>query len=498
MTENRPNIVVIMSDQHNAKVMGCAGDPIVRTPHLDELAKKGVRFTNAYCPYPLCVPSRMSFMTGQFSGDVDVWDNGSILASNIPTFAHALGAADYEAVLCGRMHFSGHDQFHGFEKRIFGDCGPYLSSEISGTGRNRTNGQTRYAVEVSGYGRSGFEVFDDHVTSKAIDFINARNTEDRPYCMVVGHILPHNPLICSKDLFDYYLDALPQPEPLSQEYSNNLNPAIRKWCERRGVDGLTPEQNHRALAAYYGLVTTMDANIGRIVESIQNSSEAEDTVVIYCSDHGDQACEHGMWWKSNFYEGSVGVPLIASWPNRFAENAQVDKIVNLIDIAPTLLEIAQAEPLPDISGRSLLPTLQAGQSPQDWCNETFAEYIGAHGDQPAAMLRSGPWKLMYYSEFDTCLLFNLDEDPREENDRAADPVCQEIRDGLLARLKERWSADGMIEGYAREMRAQRLLEACGHPLLPHTPPQSEVPEDANEFDPSQLKNWEEIRKREEI
>ena len=116
-----PNIIVLFSCAHNARVMGCAGDPVVQTSNLDTLAQTGVRFTNAYTPNPLTVPARMGFLAGQYPGDVDVWDLGSALSSDVPTFAHMLGGAGYEAVLCGKMYFRGHDPFHGFERRLLGD-----------------------------------------------------------------------------------------------------------------------------------------------------------------------------------------------------------------------------------------------------------------------------------------------------------------------------------------------------------------------------------------
>ena len=176
-----PNIVLIMSDQHNAGVMGCAGNPIVRTPNLDALAEQGTRFTNTYCPYPLCAPSRMGFMAAHYPSDIGVFDNGGILSSHTPTFAHGLGAAGYEAVLCGRMHFGGPDQFHGFERRIHADCGGRtLSPEILGSGYNRTNGQTKYAVEVSGYGQTGYQRFDRSVTDTACNYISHWNGQGRP------------------------------------------------------------------------------------------------------------------------------------------------------------------------------------------------------------------------------------------------------------------------------------------------------------------------------
>jgi choline-sulfatase len=215
---SRPNILLIMSDQHNAAVLGCAGDRYVRTPNLDALAGGGVRLTNMYTPCPLCLPARMSFMTAREPGDLGILDNGTWLASDMPTFAHGFAAAGYEAVLCGRMHFEGPDQFHGFEKRLLGDCQHgALAPQLQTPGFNKANGQTKYGVEIAGCGRTGYEAFDEAVTDTACQYLRGRGDE-RPYCLVVGMMLPHNPLICQKQLLDYYLDVLPAPQPPSKEY----------------------------------------------------------------------------------------------------------------------------------------------------------------------------------------------------------------------------------------------------------------------------------------
>jgi len=484
-----------MSDQHNAHVMGCSGNEVIHTPNLDSLAENGVHFTSAYCPHPLCVPSRMGFMAAQYPSEANVWDNGSALSSDVPTFAHGLSAAGYETVLCGRMHFSGPDQFHGFEKRLYPDCNGFVSAEIRQDGYNKTTGQTKYAVEVSGYGRAGYEAYDEVVTRKAVEFLSGRRPDERPCLLVVGYILPHNPLICSKDLFDYYLDQLPVPEPPPEGHLENLNPALRKWRERRGVDDLTPEQNHRALAAYYGLVHRLDQNVGEVTDAIQASTEADDTVIVYCTDHGDMACEqYGMWWKSCHFEGSARVPLIFHAPSHLRKGAVVDSVVSLIDVGPTLLDLANAGPLPYVSGRSLAGFLR-GDPPADWPNEIFCEYMGAHGDQPSCMVRSGPWKLMYYSELDTFLLFNLDEDPKELDDRAQDPACAEIAAALRKKIRARWSGAAMKEGFDREIHSRQLIEQCGHPRIPHEIEKVSPPEGANQFDFGQVPNWEKIKKR---
>jgi choline-sulfatase len=486
MPTNRPNIVLIISDQHNKHVLGCAGHPYVLTPNLDQLAASGARMTNVYCPYPLCAPSRAGFMSAQYPSDIGVYDNGgsAFFSSQTPTFAHALGAAGYEAVLCGRMHFGSSDPFHGFERRIHGDAGGQsVSREILGTGINRTNGQTKYAVEVAGYGRNGFQAFDASVTQTACDFIANRSPDDRPYVLVVGLMLPHNPLICSKEDFEYYAGKVPIPEPEPPSAIDRLHPAVKRWRERRGVDDLTPEQNHRAIAAYLGLVTELDRNIGRMVDVIR-SSDAE-TAIAYTSDHGDMCCEHGMWWKSNFYEGSAGVPLIASLPGRFPAGTECDDIASLIDVGPTLLDLAGAPPLPDVSGQSFLRLLENEPIP-DWPDQVFCEYAGLLGDRPSCMVRTGQWKLNYYSEFDSCQLFDLASDPEERNDLAGRAECAVIVNQLKARIDSRWSAQDIQDGMDRQQRATEVLKGSGHHPQPHDVSNFVPEERDNQFDFSQL------------
>jgi choline-sulfatase len=486
MKNQPPNIVVIMSDQHNPHIMGCSGDPDVRTPNIDHLAARGVSFTNMYCPYPLCGPARMGFMTGQYPSLVGVYDNDGILPSNMPTFAHGLGARGYETVLCGRMHFVGQDQFHGFEHRLNGDCqyGDVLTPEILGSGNKRTNGQTSYAVEVSGHGRTGFQQYDRIVTRKAVEFLRTRSVDDRPYCLVVGLMLPHNPLICDKELFEHYMSALAcrkivaDPEP---------HPAIRNWLRRRGCNRLSVEQNHRALAAYYGLVEELDRNVGTILQAVEANEKQQETLVIYCSDHGDMVGEHGMWWKSNFYEGAARIPFILSWSGASLQPGRRSQLASLIDVGPTLLDIAGAAPLPDVEGRSFKRILLSGQKSYDWPNQVYGEYIGFHGDSPAYMVRKDEWKLIYHSEFGSCQLFNLESDPGELEDLAENEDYLHCRDMLLQLIPSRWNAQQMLENRDRANRRYEYLYGCGHPLVPHEVSHG-IPEfeDHNEFDFDQL------------
>ncbi len=279
-----------------------------------------------------------------------------MLASDIPTFAHGLGVAGYEAVLGGRMHFVGPDQRHGFERRIVGDVlSPFPGGPPPDLGSvpTVTTGQSREGVEISGPGRTAYQAYDVAVTDACCWYLEARDRTggDRPFCLVVGYVLPHCPFICPKRLYDEYFDRVDIPQ-VPPDYMDRLHPAVRLWRERRGVNGLEEEAVRRARAAYYGLVTFMDEQIGRLLETLSEASFREDTAVVYVSDHGEMVGEHGMWWKSSFYEGSARVPMIWSWPGRFGEG-RVPRVTSLLDVGPTLLDLAGADPLPGVSGRSL-------------------------------------------------------------------------------------------------------------------------------------------------
>ena len=445
---NRPNLLVIMSDQHNPHVMGCAGHKVAQTPHLDALAREGVLFRQNHCSAPLCVPSRMGFMTGQHPSHIQVWTNGCLLDADVPTFAHSLSLAGYETVLCGRMHFVGRDQHRGFERRLVGD----VSGAMRRTGHlfegkipQAACGQQVAGIgpDAVGPGHSAYFVYDQHVTRRAVELIRERDRAgaDRPLALVVGLLCPHNPFVCPKPLFDRYMDQVPEPDtPTGCPAS--LHPALLKLWLARGIDRITPEMHRRARAAYYGLVSSLDGFVGEILAALRATAFGRDTAVCYTSDHGEMAGEHGMWWKENFYSGAVSVPMIWSHPDRFRKGATVDQVTSLLDIAPTLLSLAGAQPLPNPGGHSLEPLLLPNADASAWPNEAFAETYAIHSDQcPARMIRRGRWKLNVYHGYEAVQLFDLEADPGERRDLAANPAHAQVRDELIARVRQDWCPD---------------------------------------------------------
>ena len=458
---DRPNFLVIMSDQHNPHVLGASGNDVVRTPNLDRLASEGVRFRNAYCTFPLCVPSRMAFLTGRHSCEIEVFSNECFLRSDVPTFAHGLGFGGYETVLCGRMHIVGPDQHHGFTTRLAGDlCTSYGYHKddllgACGSIPRPAAGDVRTALEFSGPGRTTYQAYDDHVTDVCLDYLEKRaagRAGSGPLCLVLGYVLPHCPYVCPRDLFDEYYEQIRVPE-LPEGYRETLHPAVLDDRDRRGMDAPTPEQMRRALAAYYGMVTYLDRNVGRVLDALAASPLGQDTVVVYTSDHGDMAAEHRMWAKSCFYEGSVGAPLLASGPG--VRSGVVGANVSLLDVGATLLDLGKCDPLPGAAGRSLAGFLAEGGAVADWPDTAFAEHQVGGAFQ--RMMRRGPWKLNYFATYDRAQLFNLAEDPFEFCDRAADPACREIVREMTARVLDGWSPEALRQRYNANRLGTDLL-----------------------------------------
>ncbi len=484
----RPNILVIMTDQHSKYFLGCYGNEIVRTPNLDRLASEGMRFTDTYCSSPLCVPSRMSFMTGRTPSRNRVWNNQGILGSGVPTWAHVLAAEGYETSLVGRMHFSGPDQRHGFVSRPIGEYSathpgsPYKSSHPGAKiYYHGGSGQSRSCVEQAGRGTTSYQHFDEVITEAACKYLRTRAAApEQPFAATIGLVLPHCPFIAPKHLFDYYYNKIDLPRS-----SGNEPATIRRFRKLRGIlEPLPLERIRVARAAYYGMCEHVDMLIGNIFACLEDTGLAENTLVIYCTDHGEMAGDHGCWWKSNYYEGSVGIPMIARLPGVVPTGSACDAVCNLMDLGPTLSEVAGVE-MPGTDGRSLWSTLQ-GDHPKEWCNETFSELCDRVGDLylPSRMIRSGRWKLWVYPDEENLppALFDLDSDPLEMNDLGQDPAAAKVREELLAKVFAHWSSQDVHDQGHQAVNDWSTLSKWAQRILPDNPDALEIPPPSLEAD----------------
>jgi len=471
-TAQPPNLLYLHSDQHSAFVLGCCGDSLVHTPNLDRLAARGVVLDSTYCPSPICVPSRMSTLAGRHPHQIGVWTNNHILDAAIPTFAHAMGAAGYRPVLVGRMHAVGPDQLHGYADRLVGDHGP---NHLGGGGVDHgelagTAGPARVSLEKSGPGQSAYQVHDEDVAAAAVNHLNQLGVRRRagqpaePFSLSVGFMLPHQPFVARREDYDRYCESMTPPRK-PEPFSESLHPYFQWWRTRCGIRQVTDEEALRSRIAYWALVSRLDALIGEIIEALERNGLADNTLILYSSDHGEQVGEHGLWWKQTFYEEAVRVPAILSWPGVLPEGQHCKRVVSALDLNATMLDAMGAPRLPRSEGRSLLPLLAAGNGPApEWEDVAFSEYCTDEGCLHR-MVRQGPWKLNYYHGQEP-QLFNLEDDADEMRDRAGDPGCRGIREELTDCVLEGWDPDQIGSRMAALQRDQPILTKWARQVRP--------------------------------
>ena len=398
-----------------------------------------------------------------------VWTNSHILSSAIPTWAHAMGAAGYETALVGRMHFVGPDQRHGFERRPIGEYfagypgSPYQGAPLFRKIDVATTGLERISVETAGWGRTTYQAFDEMVTDAACDYLaeKAGEGDGRPFAAVVGYVLPHCPFFAPKELFDYYRERV---DIASQ--TTSVPPAVQKFRRMSDIDRPIPEEQIRAArAAYFGMCEMLDGLIGIVVGALEAMGLERNTLVVYCSDHGEMAGEHGCWWKCTYYEGSVGVPLVAALPGVIPAGSTCERVCNLMDIGPTMLDMADALPMPEVDGRSLWPLLQ-GHECADWLDETSSELLLGWWDVPSRMIRRGPWKLYAHADATPPVLYNLDDDPDELHDRGSERRFEPVRRELMGRLTDGWDPNYVLSEHAALSRDMALLAQWGRVVEP--------------------------------
>ena len=425
---DRPNILVIMSDEHDPAVMGCYGDAIVQTPHMDRLAEEGIVFDAAYTTSPLCAPARASFTAVQYVSRCGVWTNDCQLPSDdYPSLPHALNAVGYECWLGGKMHFAGGHRY-GFR-----DVYPGANQgERSGLGGRRAfNDLSESARGWEGRAKA-FKTSDTSpilekdrkVTAECSAFLQNRSADDKPFFLLAGYLAPHFPLTIPEEYYAPYKDKVPMPE-IPEGFLETLPTNYKHLRAGFGVTKATPEQTKLGRELYWGFVHWLDDEIGKLLAALNDSEVADNTIVIYCTDHGENKGDHGLWWKNNMYEHASRTPLIVSFPKRWAGGQRRTGVCSLVDLAQTIAEIGGAERSDDWDGESLLNYLDDGNS--DWRDVAVSEYYAHNIASGMAMIRQGPWKYVYHTRFDEVHgpereLYNLEEDAGEFNNLANDPA----------------------------------------------------------------------------
>lgn len=464
----RPNILIVMSDQQRGDTLGL---PLAHLmPRWREFSRRAVWFREAFCPAAHCCPSRASFFTGLHPSQHGVWNNiGNAqrlsmgLKPGVRLWSESLVQAGYTCFFSGKWHVSaveGPGSRGWREGRVSAGPGVQMGREMAdyragafGEASDRLFGMLRQP----GYSPSGLKLLfgtsshpeiarhDEEVVEDAAAFVERSAGSATPWCVFAGLLGPHDPYVVTPE----WLAKVPTDRVvLPDNYADDLSVRPQYYARLRGqVFGqMGPEEARETLRHYHAFCAFVDHQFGRLMDALDRSGQRSNTVVVLCSDHGDYAAEHGLFCKGlPAFRGAYHVPLAIAGPG-FDGGRTVDAIVGLTDLAPTLLELAQARSLPT-SGRSLLPWLR-GETPTHWRNAWCTQMEGTEIRFSQRSIRTTDW-LYVYNPASLDELYDLRNDPGETQNLAHQPEYRGIVEHLCARLWQelRPLGDGLVNDY---------------------------------------------------
>ena len=456
MSEGAGNLLLLMSDEHSRKALGCYGNDRALTPNIDRLAARGTLFENAYTPCPICVPARASLATGHYGHASGHWDNATPYIGEPQSWGHRLQRNGNRVVSIGKLHYRNAEDPTGFD---FQELPMHLVNGIGdllGCVREPlpVRWKTRDMAEKIGPGETSYTRYDRDITDAAVRWLEDRAAEpaqEKPWTCFVSLVAPHFPLIAPEDFYALYAESGRMPNKPIPDRNHPWMAALRKCFV---YDNFTDEKTRIALASYYGLVSFLDANLGRILDTLDETGLAANTRVVYVSDHGDNMGERGLWGKSNLLEEAAGIPTIVAGPG-IPEGRRLSTPVNLTDIYPTVIETAGLAPDASRPGSSLAALANAPDEPE---RAVFSEYHAAGAVTGAFMIRKGRWKLIHYAGM-APQLFDLADDPDETRDLGESPAHADIRADLQAELRAVCDPDEVDRRAKRDQAA--ILERHG-------------------------------------
>jgi choline-sulfatase len=465
-SDAKPHILLLMADQLSAGALPAYGNKVVKAPHLSALGKAGVVFDRAYCNSPICAPSRFSLLSGRLPTKIKAFDNASEFPASIPTIAHYLCSVGYRTILSGKMHFIGPDQLHGFEERLTTDIYPSdftWTPNWSNGPRDRPSGISMLGVREAGPCVRTLQMdYDDEVEFQAIQKIYdlAREPDRQPFFLTASFSHPHSPFTIHTDYWNRYSDE-EIDEPHVSEIPFEERDVLSQWLQLSHLADREPvsaSQMRAARRAYYGMVSYIDDKIGRILKTLEETRLMQETIVVFCSDHGEMLGERGMWYKQNFFEPSARVPLIIASPGRFKPKT-VSQMVSLVDLMPTLMDIVspagETEFVDPIDGSSLLPQLNGAADNQSAI--AISEYTDMGVCAPCRMIRKGRYKYIYIHG-QKAQLYDLESDPLELSNLVDQPDMQEIARILSLKLLENWGPAELNEEILSSQRRRLFLK----------------------------------------
>lgn len=484
--EKRPNVLFLISDDLN-NLLGCYGDPRARTPHLDRLAARGVRFDRAYCSFPLCGPSRNSMLTGLYPNSTGILANAQIFRQTIPSqqsMPQAFRLSGYFAARIGKLYHynvpksigtNGHDDPGSWELEMNPAGVDRLEEEPHIV--TLTPGQFGGTLSWYASPRSD-EHHTDAIMAEDAGWVLERcaKRKDRPFFLAVGFFRPHTPYVAPKQpYFGYY----PEPEmPIVKGVKEDQAdiPPAGLGSYKKEQDKLTDDLRRQCVQAYYASISFMDAQVGRTVDSLDRLGLAENTIIVFTSDHGYHLGEHGLWQKQSLFEESARVPMLIVAPGVAAKNAVVESPVSHVDLFPTLAELCGVTAPANVQGQSLVPMLKdptvVGRG---WALTQVVRGGGFRrfGASPAAAdegkrffgysLRTPRWR---YTEWDEGRqgreLYDHDKDPRELTNLAKDEAhantVEELSQQIHIATKTTFPPSGQTPAIQAGLWAPNLTE----------------------------------------
>ena len=466
--EKQPNFIIIFDDQHNSKYMGWTGEGEgISTPNLDKLASESVAFTNAYTNCPVCAPARHSVYTGHYPSRHGVILNDMKLREGVPTLMEILADAGYTTANVGKMHFGPYNERHGFQyvlnHEFFDNSGgishfrPWLEKQAEERGLkaeryptwNHAEPNSTWSLHLETLGFEydlPIDLTSEHwVTDESINFMKDQvaNRPDQPFLLHASYFAPHHPYGVVKEFNTYKPEDMIIPPSWSPEKVAMFE-GTRK--EQFNLPAYTKEDFQILKAYYFGFISQLDSQIGRLLEWIESQPEiAENTIIVFLSDHGDRMGEHGMLYKGGtgaMFEGSAAIPFMIKWPG---QEPRIDKTpVTPIDIMPTFLKAAGLNPDPELPGMDLKSLLESGETGSTWNERTvFSEWL----DPPPfryLMARRGKYKFIadntdgIFPEM-KYELYDLEEDKWEMNNLAYDPQFESLVQALKEEIMDHYS-----------------------------------------------------------
>ena len=473
----KPNIVFVFADDHAYQAISAYGSKINKTPNIDRLAEEGMRFDRCLVTNSICAPARAVILSGKYSHLNGVLDNRLEFDGSQQTFPKLLQGAGYQTAVIGKWHLKSDPTGFDYWEVLPGQ-GAYYNPDL-----RTAAGPTRYEGHTT-----------DIITDLTLDWLKEKRDPEKPFMLMYQHKAPHRNWMPGPEYLSMYDgEALPEPETLFDDYSHRASPASQQTMEigrhmtdaydlklaPHSPEGLTEQQSRRwnntfgrlteeqrkvwfaaydpkneefrkqnltgedlvrwkyqrYIKDYLRCIASIDANLGRVLDYLDEAGLADNTVVIYSSDQGFYLGEHGWFDKRWMYEESLRTPLVARWPGVIKPGSVNREMVSNIDFAPTFLEIAGVEPPADMQGVSLAPFMR-GQEVSDWRQSFYYHYYekGAHSVAEHYGVATQRHKLIRYHETDEWELFDLETDPHEMHSRHGEADYADVHKGLSEEL----------------------------------------------------------------